>query len=77
MALDIDAELLREFASRVIAQLEGPYKTHIMIGAGLVLTALVMRFIFKSFKWVILLAFLITLIIGSFYLVFQWIERTG
>lgn len=64
MILDPHAAL--ENMSLLITQLEGPYKLYVMVGVAIVLTALITRFIFKTFKWFLLLALVATLIIGGF-----------
>ena len=72
MAVTIDGETVRALAEQVIAQLEGPYKLYIIIAAGIILTALVTRFIFKTFKWFLLLGLLVAVFLGGFYLFAEW-----
>lgn len=52
----------QEYLVFILAQLEGPYKWYVIGLGAVLLTALVTRFIFKTFKWFILLAALAILI---------------
>lgn len=61
----IDLSNLRDQLIPVVAQLEGPYKWYIMGTAGLLLTALITRFIFKTFKWFLLLVVIMGGLIGG------------
>lgn len=54
--------------SLAVTQLEGPYKWYVMVAVALVLTALITRFIFRTFKWFLLLLFLSALLLGGFAL---------
>jgi hypothetical protein len=61
----IDLLNLRDQLIPVVTQLEGPYKWYVMGAAGLLLTALITRFIFKTFKWFVLLVLLMGGLIGG------------
>ena len=52
----------QEYIVHILAQLEGPYKWYVIGFIAVLLTALVTRFIFKTFKWFFLLAILAILI---------------
>ena len=57
-----------EFLTVIISQLEGPYKWYVMGGAAFLISALITRFIFKSFKWMLLLILIAVLMFGGFWL---------
>ncbi len=52
--------------SPVVTQLEGPYKWYVMAGVAVILTALITRYIFKTFKWFLLLVLVVALLAGGF-----------
>jgi len=58
---------VRAYLEPVVAQLEGPYKWYIMGSVAFILTALITRFIFKTFKWFLVLVLVVVLGIGGFY----------
>jgi hypothetical protein len=66
--MTIDFETLRAQAIVFVAQLEGPYKWYIMGAVAFILTALITKFIFKTFKWFLLLVCVVGLMLGGLYL---------
>jgi hypothetical protein len=60
-------ESILPYAIALVAQLEGPYKWYIMGGVAFILTAFITRYIFKTFKWFLLLLLVITVIVGALY----------
>ena len=66
---NLDLTALRELVMLFVAQLEGPYKWYIMGGVAFALTAFITRFIFKTFKWFLLLLCIAAVMIGGFYFV--------
>lgn len=70
--MEFSREGLLALASSIVTQLEGPYRWYIIAGVVLLLTALTTRFIFKTFRWFLLLAVLAAIIIGGFFLFTQW-----
>ena len=53
--------------SEVAEQLEGQYKWYVLGAVLLVITALITRFIFRTFKWFILLLLLGGFLFGMFW----------
>lgn len=64
--MTIDVQTVLDNISPLVEQLEGPYKWYVMVGAAVALTALITRFIFKTFKWILLLGLVAALIYGGF-----------
>lgn len=60
---------LFERVSALVTQIEGPYKWYIMGGVAFLLTAFITRFIFKTFKWFLLLLLFGGLLFGGFYFI--------
>lgn len=58
-------------ATGFASSLEGPYKWYVIGGAALFITVFVTQFIFKTFKWAILLLFFGLLLFGAFYALTQ------
>lgn len=52
----------------IVMQLEGPYKWYVLGGAAFLMTAVVTQFIFKTFKWFLMLLLISGLMIGGFWL---------
>ena len=67
--MTIDLETIRHYAQPFVSQLEGPYKWYIMGGVAVLLTAFLTRFVFRTFKWFLLLAFIAILVFGGFYFI--------
>jgi len=59
----IDPELISEF----FLKLEGPYKWYVLGSILVIMTALMTRFIFKTFKWFLLIAAIGVLILAGLY----------
>lgn len=56
-----------DFLSLVVQQLEGPYKWYVIGLVALLLTAGITRYIFKTFKWMLLVLIIGTLGLGLFW----------
>jgi uncharacterized membrane protein len=68
----VDAETIKDYMSFLVMQLEGPYKWHIIAVVGIVLTGLITKFIFNTFKWFFLIMLAAALITGTLYALTQW-----
>lgn len=64
----IEARVLFQDVATFVTQLEGPYKWYVMAAVAFILTAFLTRFIFKTFKWILLLLFIGGLMVGGFAL---------
>ncbi len=62
-----DLNTIRAYLEPIVTQIEGPYKWYIMGAVAFILTALITRFIFKTFKWFLVMLLVIVLGIGGFY----------
>lgn len=62
-----------------ISQLEGPYKWYVLGFILVVLTAIMTKVIFKTFKWFLILAGLAILIIVAVYYLApdSWLQSIG
>lgn len=67
--MTLDTASILAFFGNLVTQLEGPYKWYIMGGVAFALTAFITRFIFKTFKWFLLLLLVAALMFGGFYFV--------
>ncbi len=65
--MSFDLATLRAYLEPIVAQIEGPYKWYIMGGVAFILTAFITRFIFKTFKWFLVMVLIVVLGIGGFY----------
>ena len=57
--------------SPLVQQIEGPYKWYIIAGVTALLTALITRFIFKTFKWFLLFILLTACAVGVIWTLSQ------
>jgi hypothetical protein len=55
----------------VLQQLEGPYKGYVITAAIVFITALITRFVFKTFKWFMVLMIVGAMGIGALWLLAQ------
>ena len=60
------AEVL-ELVVALVAKLEGPYKFYVIGAVITVLTMLLTRIVFKTFKWAFILLIMIAIVIGFFW----------
>ena len=65
--MTFDLATLRAYVEPIVAQIEGPYKWYIMGAVAFILTAFITRFIFKTFKWFLVMVLIVVLGIGGFY----------
>lgn len=76
----IDTAAVQGIIERVLdfaSKLEGPYRWYVIGGVVLIVTAMVTRFVFKTYKWFILLALLGALVFGIVYTIAQWASLAG
>lgn len=66
MAWTWDWEQIRNSTTMSVEIIEGPYKWYIVAAVVLILSALITQFIFKTFKWFLLIIFGAVLIGGAF-----------
>ena len=55
------------FLSHIAEQLEGPYKWYVIGIVALILTAGITRFVFKTFKWFVLVMLLALILISALW----------
>ena len=67
--MTVDLAYIVGLIGPLVTQIEGPYKWYIMGIVAFVLTGLITRFIFKTFKWFIVLLLIFILMAGGFYFV--------
>lgn len=67
--MTLDTSSILPFFGDLITQIEGPYKWYIMGGVAFILTGFITRYIFKTFKWFLLLLLVATLMFGGFYFI--------